>query len=167
LQLLERQFEGFFRVLNLGASDFGGNVKLLSWDTRVLDSLSEFNFIAIDWSMLACDNKQIVEFRTLGSVEMVEPRLDCHYSNLDQLFISRSICITLVSSCTEAISELSANQLLPRLCVSTSDLPLESPFHHSTSGSVFETFVWVRYLDFLQLQRTSDMTQWLSSWQVG
>jgi hypothetical protein len=66
LQLLEGQFEGFFSVLDFCTSDFGGNIELLSWDARVLDGLSEFDFIAIDWGMLACDAKAIVGPANLG-----------------------------------------------------------------------------------------------------
>jgi hypothetical protein len=52
--------------LDFCTSDFGGNIELLSWDARVLDGLSEFDFIAIDWGMLAWDAKAIVGSANLG-----------------------------------------------------------------------------------------------------
>lgn len=90
LQLLEGELEGFLRVLDFRAGDFGGDVEFLSGDACFFDGFAELGFVAVYCGWLAplrADCMQVQ--RTFCAVEVVVSSFDRHHNGFDKLFIFR------------------------------------------------------------------------------
>lgn len=138
----QRGREGLFDGLALPGRALGGDKQVLTRNLGLFDCSTEFLLVSIGFGvLLACPSVRLrwrTCVRTLGSIEVVEARLDSSHGDFHDILVEPFAGTTrLVVGCAQAISDLlkSVELSIPRGSVGKSKdiiiLPLESGGHHS------------------------------------